>query len=302
MIDRSGARTQEELDNLLDGLTGGGGIPDLPPATNRERATDLCCEAQTVRARRELQLLREALRLDPDCADAYLMLSRRESDPAAAEALCRQALAAARRALGEKPFTVPGYPFWGAHESRPFMRAMDALAQVLEAQGRDAEAGELLAEMLRLNPGDNQGVRDRYVPLLIRQGRLDDARAVIESDLYREDIGAVFDFAAALIAHRQARFADADAALANAMRKNRFVRGMILDPDALPPGGLHAWSPGDESEAVMIADLLGDAWRAEESAVKWLGAARPPARARKAGKGSKGGGGGRQGKRKPKSS
>lgn len=270
MVEGSGARSIDEMNRFLDTNLGDVLPADAPASTDQQRAIDLCHAARSAPGRRELQLIREALRLDPDCADAYLMLAQRESDPAAAEPLYRQAVEAGRRALGDEPFTVPGYPFWGVLESRPFMRAMAGLAESLEAQGRANEAGDVLAQMLRLNPGDNQGMRYRYVPLLIAQGRLDEARAVIESPEYRDDGSAVWTFSAALIAFRQGRMTDAEHALGKAVASNPYAAPFLLHGDLVPPLAPDAWSPGDESEAIMVAELLGPAWRSDPAAVQWL--------------------------------
>jgi hypothetical protein len=271
MVQNSGAQSIDEMNAVLAANLSGP-MPRHAAETDQERAVELCDAAESSRSRRELQLIREALRLDPDCAEAYVLLARRESDPAAAEPLYRRAVDAGRRALGDDPFTIPGYPFRGAMESRPFMRAMAGLAETLERQGRGREAGDVLGEMVRLNPGDNQGMRYRYVPLLIALGRVDEARAVIESDDYRGDGCAVWTFSAALVAFRQGRAADADAALATAMSGNPFAGPFILTPDLMPPGAPPTWSPGDESEAMMVAEVLGPTWRSDPAAAEWLAA------------------------------
>ena len=272
MIKESGAQTVKEMNAFLNANVIGKPLPEkaASPSDPKAQAIELCYLAQGQRSRRELQLLREALRFDPDCADAYVQLAQRESDPAAAEPLYRKGVEAGKRALGEEPFTVPGYPFWGATESRPFMRAMSGLAEALDRQDRLAEAADVLAELLRLNPGDNQGVRYRYVPLLIEMGRLDEARALVESKEYQGDISALWDFAAALIAFEQKRPDEATALLKKAAKRNPFAPPMILNPDRVPPFGAPGWSPGDESEGVMIVDLLGPAWRSRPAAMSWL--------------------------------
>lgn len=273
MVQSSGAQTIDEMNALLTSKLPDGQLPDETEATtDTERAIDLCNAAESAPSRRALQMIREALQLDADCAEAHVLLAQRESDPAVAEPLYRQAIEAGRRTLGEGPFTVPGYPFWGAMESRPFMRAMAGLAESLAARGRAREAGEVMAEMLRLNPPDNQGIRYLYVPVLIAQGRLDEARAVIESSEYRHDDCAVWGFSAALIAFRQHRAADADRALTDAMKSNQFAAPFMLAPALVPPDESGMWSRGDEGEAMMVADALGAIWRADRAALEWLAA------------------------------
>ena len=162
------------------------------------------------------------------------------------------------------------------------MRALSGLAESLEAQDRLEDAAEVLGQMLRLNPGDNQGMRYRYVPLLIELGRLDDARAVLESKEYREDSSALWEFAAAHVAFKQRRAAEAEALVRRAAGQNPFVVPMLLNPDDVPPMG-PTWSPGEPSEAIMVSDLLGAAWHADAAALRWLESTvvKPPVTSRK---------------------
>ena len=277
MIEASGAGTPEQINAFLAANVTGRALPeDAAPgaATDpRERATDLCYEAQGQRSRRALQLLREALRLDPDCAEAYVMLAQRQSDPTEAEALYRRGVEAGRRSLGTQAFEDPGYPFWGAIESRPFMRALSGLAESLERQDRLEEAADVLRDALKLNPGDNQGLRYRYVPVLIALGRLGEAKAMVESPDYRDDVSALFEFAAALIAFKQGRRDEAEDLRDRAAARCPSAVPFILNPEVLPPG-LPPWSPGAETEGLMIADLLSDVWLSDPSAARWLGEAR----------------------------
>jgi tetratricopeptide (TPR) repeat protein len=271
MLQGSGATSVEEMNALLDAhVNGKAAVGAPPPANDKERALDLCYQAQGQHSRRELQLIREALRLDPDCAEAYVLLARRESDPAEAEKHYRRGVEAGRRSLGEAAFRDPDYPFWGTLESRPFMRALFGLGDVLEMQGRAEEAADVFADVLRLNPGDNQGARYRYVPLLIATGRLDAAREMIHSEEYRDDISALWDFAAALISFKQGRAAEAAQLLAKAAGRNPHVIPLLKDPEAGPPGMSGTWSPGAPSEAEMVVDLLGGAWRSDPEAMQWL--------------------------------
>jgi hypothetical protein len=291
MLERAGAKSPKEIEQFLQDHVMGRSLDDLAdaaPASDRERALDLCYAAQDQYSRREHQMLREALRLDPDCAQAYVQLAERQSDPAEGEKIYRQAIEAGRRSLGNEPFNDPEYPFWGAIESRPFMRAMAGLAESLGAQSRLAEAADVLAEMLRLNRNDNQGVRYQYVPLLMALGRLDDAKGVMRA--YPDDACALWDFAKALIEYKRRQWSDASLYLDRADQRNPFVIPRMMNLEDRPPSQLPSWSPGHPSEAEMIVDLLGEVWSADEAAMQWLhklAKRRPPAsRARSKRKGS----------------
>ncbi len=60
------------------------------------------------------------------------------------------------------------------------MRARQGLAENLVARKRFAEAVEHFQDMLRLNPGDNQGVRHSLVNLLIALDRDEEAGELID--------------------------------------------------------------------------------------------------------------------------
>lgn len=103
----------------------------------------------------------EAVRVDPGHADAWVHLGilRFEKDRVA-EALDyyqRGEQAALARTIGD-----PGQydaPFWLDLDSRPYMRALHGKGLCLWRLGKMREAGQVFADMLRLNPNDNQGVR-----------------------------------------------------------------------------------------------------------------------------------------------
>jgi hypothetical protein len=81
---------------------------------------------------------------------------------------------------------------------------------------------------------------------------------------------ALWDFAAAPIAFRQGRTAEAGQLLKRAARRNPHVIPLIKDPEKVPPVMPETWSPGASSEAVMVADLLGEVWRSDPEVMQWL--------------------------------
>ena len=104
---------------------------------------------------------REALRLDPGHADAWVHLGNlRFGEGRVVEALAhyeRSQAAAEARTIGDLA-DYPG-PFWGDVDSRPFMRALHGRGLCLWRLGRVDETRGVFAWVLELNPNDNQGVR-----------------------------------------------------------------------------------------------------------------------------------------------
>jgi tetratricopeptide (TPR) repeat protein len=106
---------------------------------------------------RRVQLAKAALEICPDCADAYLLLAEHSTSRKEALRLYEQGVAAGERALGTDAFQQDMGHCWGKLETRPYMRARLNLAHSLWTAGRREEAVQHLQDMLRLNPGDNQG-------------------------------------------------------------------------------------------------------------------------------------------------
>jgi tetratricopeptide (TPR) repeat protein len=100
---------------------------------------------------------REALRIDPGHADAWVHLGNlRFEEGYVVEALDhyeRAQAAAEARTIGDPA------PFWLDLDSRPFMRALSGRGLCLWRLGRVIDARQVFAWMMELNPNDNQGVR-----------------------------------------------------------------------------------------------------------------------------------------------
>jgi tetratricopeptide (TPR) repeat protein len=256
--------------SLIVGEDGSLSLPVSPeprePATPEERAEALLDRAWEARGRRAVLLARQALELWPDCADAYNILARRAPDPESAGELYERALAAGVRAMEPGTFDAAGH-FWGLLETRPYMRAREGLAESLVERGRPAEAAEHFQELLRLNPGDNQGVRYTLVNLLISLSR--DAEALELIDRYREG-SALMEFPRALLCfRREGDSLEARRALKRALKANRFVPGMLLRDRGLPFSD-GTYSFGSEEEADLYFDLARETWAGTPGALDWL--------------------------------
>jgi len=253
-----------------------GSLEEVPSTatTPLEKAQELMYHAFDARGRRRVHLARKALELSLDCADAYVVLAEETSDPAVARDLYAQGVAAGERALGVKTFEEDVGHFWGMITTRPYMRARLGFAQCLEQLGHVDDAVGHYRELLRLNPNDNQGVRDILLPTLLATGRDEEAGALLER--YADDVSATWKYGWALWAFR--REGDSPAArgrLREALRANRHVPKCLAGkadwPEILPD----SYAFGSLEEAVICADELGEAWRSTPGAERWLMAQRP---------------------------
>ncbi len=115
-----------------------------------------------------------------DSVDAYVLLAEHAASRKEARRLYEQGVAAGERALGAEAFQRDVGHFWGILETRPYMRARLGLAHCLWSAGRREEAVQHLQDMLRLNPGDNQGVRYTLAGFLLFLDRDDDLARLLQ--------------------------------------------------------------------------------------------------------------------------
>jgi tetratricopeptide (TPR) repeat protein len=217
-----------------------------------------------------ISLAHKALKISPDCADAYVLLAEEEADTVQrALELYQKGVIAGRRALGEDYFEENVGYFWGLLETRPYMRAMQGKASCLWQMGRRQEAIDIYSEMMRLNPGDNQGIRYVLVDLLLALNRDADLAKLLRQ--YKEDASAVWRFTRALLEFRKAGASTkANRLLQDALEFNPYVlpylRGKKRIPNRLPD----YIGFGDENEAIEYAANHLNYWRRTPGALDWL--------------------------------
>lgn len=262
--------SMDEMNRLLQQEFAGKTIePGRFPARNAlEQAHELCFDAFEAIGRRKIQLARKALATSPDCADAYVILAESTSDAAEAARLYAEGVAAGERVLGKDRFEKDAGHFWGIHDTRPYMRARLGLALALERAGREEDAIGHYQEMLRLNPGDNQGVRYLYLPLAMKLGR--DAEAARYMKQSANETSANWMYTRALLAYRVGGASpSARLELRQAFKANPAVVPLLLDE--APPGSVpEQYSPGSEEEAIVCAAELYNAVSATPGAKAWL--------------------------------
>jgi len=240
----------------------------FPPRNDLERAQALCFEAFDVHGRRRLQLARQAVAISPDCADAHVLLAEAAVDPEEALAHYRAGMEAGERVLGRERFEQDAGHFWGLYETRPYMRARFGLAQTLAVLDQLETAVEHYHELLRLNPGDNQGVRYAYLPALLQLGR--DREAAAHLAEWSQERSALMDYARALLAYRLAGDTGrARRELARAIEDNPYVPELLLgerEPGPPPDG----YAPGSPEEAAMCVGKIGELFVSSPEAMAWL--------------------------------
>jgi tetratricopeptide (TPR) repeat protein len=147
---------------------------------------------------KRIALAHEALKLSTLCADAYVLLAQEEADTVKrALEFYQQGVNAGEKALGADYFQENTGYFWGLLETRPYMRARQGLAETLWRLKRYEEAIQHFRELLKLNPGDNQGNRYALLALLMQLERYDEARSLLEQ--YEDEWSAVWLYSRVLL-------------------------------------------------------------------------------------------------------
>ncbi|MCA1779606.1 MAG: hypothetical protein LC637_09535 [Xanthomonadaceae bacterium] len=246
-----------------------------PVESSRSRPEDLAQELvysawETNVSKTRVDRARRALKLWPDCADAWVILAN-----ALAETLEQKrefyaaGVAAGQRALGEEAFTEDVGHFWGILETRPYMRARAGLARVLQQLARLDEAVGHLRELLRLDPLDHQGNRYFLVHWFLQADRDDDAMQVINE--YSDDSIAEWAYSRALLAfRRQGPTSAASELLDTARMKNSFVPAYLLGRRQIPKDLPDTLGFGDDREAVAYAADYKAIWKKTPGALDWL--------------------------------
>lgn len=263
-----GLESVDELQSFLDENFTDSERSRRPARTPLEQAEELVHEARGVDGRRQLQLLRKALEVCPDCADAYVLLADRESNPERALEWYAKGVAAGARVLGPSRFTEDAGDFWGMFDTRPYMRALFGVAESQMDLGRHEEARASYAEMLRLNPGDDQGARYPLARCLLGLRRVEELDSLLESC---DEVSAHWLYLGAIAAF--VNEGDSPAArdrLAEAHVANPMVRQFLLGELPLPDDSPASFNICGPEEAIMVALETFDLWTETPGALDWL--------------------------------
>lgn len=236
-----------------------------------ERAQDVIYDAwERTTARSRIALARKALGITPLCADAYNLLAEEARSVEEARDLYARGVEAGELALGRKGFKEYAGHFWGFLETRPYMRARAGLAGALLKLGDEDAAIGHYRDMLKLNPGDNQGIRYVLAAWLLRRG--DEAALKELLAAYQDEGSAHWLYTRALLAFREGRASEDEVVrlVTDAWSANEHAPGIlagtaspvISDDDYITVGGA--------DEATEYVAECGPAWHSTPGAVEWL--------------------------------
>ena len=268
-LERQDFENIDQLNEFMKTMQGKS-LDDLPESTtDKGRSQDLVLQAYDETPAKGKKLIKQALELDPDNADAYNYLASVENDVDKALALYRQAVEAGERALGEEFMEENKGHFWGLIETRPYMRAKAGVAGCLYAKNRINAAVEVYREMIELNPNDNQGVRYLLSTILLSKKDLSDYESFINN--YDGGDSAVWHYNNALYHFKKmGKSTKSETELMKAYKFNPHVMEFMLGLKELPKEMPQFIGRGDENEAAAYIFDAIHTWGQTDGALDWM--------------------------------
>lgn len=236
----------------------------------RYEAQELAFEAMEAESESQARkLAKRSLRLNPDCVDALVLLTDLDArTPRERIDGLQKAVAAGERSLGEKFIEQNKGDFWLLLDTRPYMRALQALAEALRSEGIYPDAIGIYERMLELNPNDNQGVREPLLGLYLQTRDTKGAGCLLKK--YEKDASASFAWGRLLERLLAGDQRGSSVALKAARKSNRHVELYLTARKPLPEELPEMYSLGSEEEAVLCLSFLSNAWMQHKDACFWL--------------------------------
>jgi tetratricopeptide (TPR) repeat protein len=157
-------------------------------------------------------------------------------------------------------WTIP----WPLPENRPALRLLFRLYLYQSEGGDEAAAAETLRTLLRLNPGDNHGVRGDLINHYLR--RQENDRALELAARFPDDRLADLAYGEVLALYRLGRRTAAQRALAGALARLPHIPRYLIRKRVRQP----ASSAGAEVQAWIYREAMRDVWEAEPGVLAWL--------------------------------
>lgn len=235
---------------------------------DEEKARNLIYDALQMEGKKRYQLAEDALALNPNCVDAYVILAEKTKSLEDAILMYEKGIQAGEQELGQTFFKENRGYFWGLIETRPFMRAKLHYAEALSLLGKINEAIIQYEELLELNPMDNQGVR---YSLFVAYMDTNEYKKAANLLLQYEEDAAIGSYNKLLLELIENGFTKkAQLLLKAAKKENKYVIPYLIGKKRLPAYPPDYYGFGDENEAIVYADMHLHLWKKIEGLAEWL--------------------------------
>jgi tetratricopeptide (TPR) repeat protein len=235
---------------------------------DEERARNLIYDSLQSEGKNRYKLAENALALNPNCVDAYVILAEKTKSLEDAILMYEKGIQAGERELGKEFFKENKGFFWGLTETRPFMRAKQHYAEALSLLGNVNEAIVQYEELLELNPMDNQGVRYSLFVAYVDAGEYKKASNLLQQ---YDEATAHGTYNKLLLELSEKGFTKKAQLLVKAAKKeNKYVIPYLVGKKRLPAYPPDYYGFGDENEAIVYADMHLHLWKKIDGLAEWL--------------------------------
>ena len=269
LLESQNFKSKDEVEKFMGGLMGKP-VPSFPKEslTIKEQAQDLIFEAIELPEEKGYELALKALRMDPDCIEAYDYLGALEPITETAILYYKNGIEIGKRIFAKTYLKDSISHFWIIHETRAFMRCMQAYADCLKDMGRYNDSVLVLEEMIRLNPNDNQGVRDQLLLYLIKISEFNKFRKY--DKMYKEDLGVFISFNRALFTFKtEGLSTNSNGLLQKAIKSNKYVIPKLITK-TFNADSPEVYGIGDENEALFYCYFAHKIWHETDGAIDWI--------------------------------
>jgi len=272
LIKEKNIQSPEELQQLLDSFTGQS-MDDIFTAVPKDlsdegKALELVWEAHELPIDKGRRRAKKALKLNPDCIEAYEYLGNTYQYYHKMQPYFQKGVDIGKRIWGGEFLKQNKGHFYMISETRPFMRCLGSLAECYHGPGQAAKAVEIWKEMIDLNPNDNQGIRYNLLAGLLEINNLKEYPKYRK--MFPDEDSTMTLFSDVLkVFKEEGPSKKATKLLTKAKRENKFVISILTatyPPEKLPTH--YSW--GTEEEAIIYAQLAWRAWKRAEGAREWL--------------------------------
>jgi tetratricopeptide (TPR) repeat protein len=263
-------KNEKDLEKFVDKLMNGqlNGLPNgvVNPSEIAQTLVDESYELDDYYDAKEN--IQQALMIDEECIEAYEFLATTEEFPNIALIFLEKAISIGKKKFGGKYLKENRRYFWGVHETRPYMRCLQAYAECLYLIGKIKEGISIMEELISLNPNDNQGIRDFLLLYLIEDKQ--PLKFVKYDNMFKDDTMTFMLFNRALFAYQtEGNTESATKKLKSAIQKNKHVAPLILSKKEIEET-VSSYSIGSKDEAIYYSIAAKDIWYKIDGAVDWL--------------------------------
>ena len=266
MLSRQEFGSIDEVNAFLQNISGKP-IDPVAPENDKERAEDLVLAARAERSvAKRRRLVGEALALDRDCVPAHVLFAEDASGRGEALMHASNAVAAGKRVLAELLAEDDAF-LWGDPIGRYWLLARGLLADICWQMGDRPRAIVEAREVLRLNPGDNQGMRYGLLQWLMHAGSVAEIEQLLAA---YDERSTAWLFTLALHRYRvEGPTPAATKALRVAVAENKFVVPMLLGAHPMPEELPDSYTSDGEDEAALYVDAALTVWIDAGFAIDW---------------------------------